>query len=141
MHQQRPLSGRIRERSAAARAASTLHTGDPAQLGFRLCLMTPQIKPVIFRYDVSCCSSSSKQQALSKAAVSQWCALFSLHPLPKKVGCSSPWGGEGAAWGAGGHRAVGTRCPGIAASHRENGAEMASSCRAAACPEGSHIPL
>jgi len=31
-HPQRPLSGRIGERSAAAREASTLHTGDPAHL-------------------------------------------------------------------------------------------------------------
>lgn len=38
--QQRPLSGIIRERSAAACEGNPPHTGDPAHLRFRLWLMT-----------------------------------------------------------------------------------------------------
>lgn len=96
MHPQRPLSGRIRERSAAAREASALHTGDPAHLEFRLWLMTLQIKPVIFRHEVSCRFSSRRQPPPSKTAVSQRHPLFSPHPVPRKGGCSNSWGGEDA---------------------------------------------
>lgn len=91
MHPQRPLSARIRERSAAVREARVLHTGDPAQLEFRLWLMTQQIKPVIFRQDISCHFSSTKQQPPSKTAVSQQCDPFSARPLLRKtVGAASP---------------------------------------------------